>query len=104
MTAMSVLFGTVSPSWTRISVSVPSKGEGTSAFTLSVMTSTIGSYLSTWSPGFLSHLPIVPSATLSPSWGIWTFGMARSVAQSADGRPHEAADVGELRLLGRAQL
>ena len=28
-------------------VSVPSKGEGTSAFTLSVMTSTIGSYLST---------------------------------------------------------
>jgi hypothetical protein len=75
MTAISVLFGTVSPSWTRISVSVPSNGDGTSALTLSVITSTIGSYLSTWSPGFLSHLPIVPSATLSPSCGIWTLGM-----------------------------
>jgi hypothetical protein len=74
MTAISALLGTVSPSWTRISVSVPSKGDGTSAFTLSVMTSTIGSYLSTRSPTFLSHLPIVPSATLSPSWGIVTLG------------------------------
>src|SRR5215212_1849335 len=36
------------------------------------MTSRSGSYLSTWSPGFLSHLPIVPSATLSPSCGIVT--------------------------------
>ena len=54
----------------------PRNGDGTSAFTLSVMTSTIGSYLSTWSPGFFSHLPIVPSATLSPSWGICTLGMA----------------------------
>ena len=44
----------------RISFSTPSNGDGTSALTLSVMTSSSGSYLSTWSPGCLSHLPIVP--------------------------------------------
>ena len=60
---------------------MPSNGDGTSALTLSVMTSRSGSYLSTWSPGCLSHLPIVPSATLSPSWGIVTlatFAVLRS--------------------------
>ena len=36
------------------------------------MTSRSGSYFSTESPGCFSHLPIVPSATLSPSWGIVT--------------------------------
>src|SRR5204863_5696963 len=72
MTAISALFGTVAPSSTRISLSTPSNGDGTSALTLSVMTSSSGSYLATWSPGFLSHLPIVPSATLSPSWGMVT--------------------------------
>ena len=56
-----------------MAVSVPAKGDGTSAFTLSVITSTIGSYFSTRSPGFLSQRPIVPSATLSPSCGIVTF-------------------------------
>src|SRR3972149_2673417 len=45
MTAISALLGTVSPSCTRIAVSVPSKGEGTSALTLSGMTSTLGSDL-----------------------------------------------------------
>ena len=73
MTAISALFGTVAPSSARISFRTPSNGDGTSALTLSVMTSSSGSYLSTWSPGCLSHLPIVPSATLSPSWGIVTF-------------------------------
>ena len=72
MTAISALFGTVAPSSARISRRMPSKGDGTSALTLSVITSTSGSYLSTWSPGCLSHFPIVPSATLSPSWGIVT--------------------------------
>ena len=72
MTAISALFGTVAPSSTRISLRMPSNGDGTSALTLSVMTSSSGSYLSTWSPGCFSHLPIVPSATLSPSWGIVT--------------------------------
>ena len=73
ITAISALLGTVAPSSARISFRTPSNGDGTSALTLSVMTSSSGSYLSTWSPGCLSHLPIVPSATLSPSWGIVTF-------------------------------
>ncbi len=72
MTAISALLGTVAPSSTRISVRIPANGEGTSALTLSVMTSRSGSYFSTESPGCFSHLPIVPSATLSPSWGIVT--------------------------------
>jgi len=72
MIAISALFGTVSPSSTRIFVRTPSTGDGTSALTLSVMTSRSGSYFSTASPGCFSHLPIVPSATLSPSWGIVT--------------------------------
>jgi pyruvate/2-oxoglutarate dehydrogenase complex dihydrolipoamide acyltransferase (E2) component len=72
MIAISALLGTVAPSSTRISVRVPSNGDGTSAFTLSVMTSSSGSDLATWSPGFFSHFPTVPSATLSPSWGIVT--------------------------------
>src|SRR6478672_11675507 len=73
MMAISAAFGTVAPSSTRISLRTPSNGDGTSALTLSVMTSRSGSYLATWSPGCLSHFPIVPSATLSPSWGIVTF-------------------------------
>ncbi len=36
---------------------------------LSVMISTIGSSFAIGSPTFFSHLPIVPSTTLSPSWG-----------------------------------
>ena len=73
ISAIGVSFGTVAPSSTRIAVRVPAKGDGTSAFTLSVITSTIASYFSTRSPGFLSQRPIVPSATLSPSCGIVTF-------------------------------
>jgi hypothetical protein len=47
ITAISALFGTVAPSSTRISRRIPSNGDGTSALTLSVTTSTSGSYLST---------------------------------------------------------
>ena len=72
MIAISALLGTVAPSSARISLSTPANGEGTSAFTLSVITSTSGSYFATVSPGCLSQRPIVPSATLSPSWGIVT--------------------------------
>src|SRR5262245_58168187 len=72
ITAISALLGTVAPSSTRISLRTPANGDGTSALTLSVMTSRSGSYFSTESPGCFSHLPIVPSATLSPSWGIVT--------------------------------
>ncbi len=67
----------VSPSCTRILASVPSNGDGTSALTLSVTTSTSGSPTRTWSPTALSHLPMVPSSTPSPSWGMVTWGMSR---------------------------
>src|SRR5207247_10546406 len=51
---------------------MPVTGAGTSALTLSVSTSSIGSNSTTLSPGFTSHLEIVPSCTDSPSWGITT--------------------------------
>src|SRR6267378_4975511 len=62
--------GTVCPSPTLISFSTPAEGDGISASTLSVEISNSGSSRSTLSPGFLSHLVIVPSKILSPIWGI----------------------------------
>src|SRR6267143_5256270 len=62
--------GTVCPSPTLISFSTPAEGDGISASTLSVEISNSGSSRSTLSPGFLSHLVIVPSKMLSPIWGI----------------------------------
>ena len=67
---------------------MPSNGDGTSALTLSVMTSRSGSYLATWSPGCLSHLPIVPSATLSPSWGIVTLATGQFLRSRVGADPH----------------
>ena len=67
--AMGAPIGTVSPSAARIFSSAPSTGEGTSIVTLSVTTSTSGSYRAMASPGCFSHLPIVPSTTDSPTWG-----------------------------------
>jgi hypothetical protein len=69
---MSVPTGTVAPSSTFSALITPVTGDGISAFTLSVITSASDSYFSTLSPGCLSHLPIVPSVTLSPNWGIVT--------------------------------
>src|SRR6266436_254831 len=51
---------------------MPVTGAGTSALTLSVSTSSIGSNSMTLSPGLTSHFEIVPSCTDSPSWGITT--------------------------------
>src|SRR5207244_9003948 len=70
ITATTVLIGTVWPSPTLISFSTPAEGDGISASTLSVEISKSGSSRSTLSPGFLSHLVIVPSKILSPIWGI----------------------------------
>src|SRR5215470_3335085 len=70
MTPTMVWMGTVWPSPTLISFSTPAEGDGISASTLSVEISNSGSSLSTLSPGFLSHLVIVPSKMLSPIWGI----------------------------------
>jgi hypothetical protein len=52
--------------------SVPLAGAGTSESTLSLSTSSSGSYSSTRSPTCFSHAPTVPSTTLSPSWGMMT--------------------------------
>src|SRR5215469_16727155 len=70
MTATMVWMGTVWPSGILISLSTPAEGEGISASTLSVEISKRGSSRSTLSPGFLSHLVMVPSKMLSPIWGI----------------------------------
>src|SRR6266508_2285110 len=71
-TATSVCTGTVCPSCTLISASVPAAGAGISASTLSVEISNSGSSRFTVSPTFLSHLLKVPSAIDSPIWGIST--------------------------------
>src|SRR6266705_105095 len=60
---------TVFPASARIFTRVPLAGAGTSASTLSVVTSTSPSPSRTWSPGCFSHLAMVPSVTDSPISG-----------------------------------
>src|SRR5215472_17004409 len=72
MTAIATPACTVSPSLASISRRIPDTGAGTSALTLSVSTSSIGSNSTTLSPGLTSHFEIVPSCTDSPSCGITT--------------------------------
>src|SRR6266542_3678167 len=71
-TAISAPACTVSPSLARISRRMPDTGAGTSALTLSVSTSSMGSNSTTLSPGLTSHFEIVPSCTDSPSCGMTT--------------------------------
>src|SRR6476660_4842920 len=61
---------TVAPSATLMSCRIPAAGAGISASTLSVEISNRGSSRCTLSPGFLSHLVIVPSKIDSPIWGM----------------------------------
>ena len=75
----------VSPSCARISVRVPDTGQGNSTLTLSVLISTIGSYFSTLSPGFLSQRSIVPSVTVSPTSGIVRVNAMRGLPCSVGG-------------------
>src|SRR5713226_10050905 len=68
---------------------MPLTGEGTSALTLSVSTSSSGSNSTTLSPGFTSQREMVPSWTDSPSCGMTTrvvFAIANDVP-----RPRSAA-------------
>src|SRR3974390_3938721 len=79
--------GTVWPSGILISLSTPAEGDGISASTLSVEISKRGSSRSTLSPGFFSHLVMVPSKMLSPIWGITTstaMGISPRVEQLVD--------------------
>jgi hypothetical protein len=61
---------TTSPSSASSLVTMPASGDGTSLSALSVRISTTGSSRETRCPTRTSHLPMVPSTTLSPSWGI----------------------------------
>src|SRR5229473_139906 len=72
ITATTLLTGTVSPSFARISVTTPATGDGISASTLSVEISKSGSSRSTDSPTFLIQRTMVPSAIDSPICGITT--------------------------------
>ena len=86
--ASGVPTGTVSPAATRISSSTPSYGLGISESTLSVDTSNSGSSNSTVSPAFFSQELMVPSVTVSPS-----FGMVMSCTMSAGApRPVTSSD------------
>jgi hypothetical protein len=72
MVQTTVLIWTVEPSGILISFNVPAAGDGISASTLSVEISKSGSSRWTVSPGFLSHLVMVPSVMDSPIWGMTT--------------------------------
>src|SRR5205823_15101227 len=93
-TAISAPACTVSPSLARISRRIPDTGAGTSALTLSVSTSSMGSNSTTLSPGLTSHLEIVPSWTDSPSCGMVTrvvFAIALEPCRLAHGPGHVGA-------------
>src|SRR5262245_29073005 len=100
MYATTVLIGTVCPSLTLMSTSVPAAGDGISASTLSVEISKIGSSRATFSPGFLSHLVSVPSAMLSPIWGMIT--STRMAAPLVRGEP--VAGLEHLVLVGQEEI
>src|SRR5579864_6086647 len=70
MVPTTVFTPTVVPSVTLISWRTPEAGAGISASTLSVEISKRGSSRWTLSPGFLSHLVIVPSTMDSPICGM----------------------------------
>src|SRR5262245_11010295 len=108
MVASMVPTSTVSPSWTRICVTTPSAGLGTSVSTLSVEISRSGSSRPIGSPTCLSHFVTVPSETDTPIWGITT-----SVCVPVDTVPpssvggelsqgvHDVIDLREIGLLER---
>src|SRR5271170_3017807 len=91
-TATTVLICTVVPSPTLISVSVPAAGDGISASTLSVEISNSGSSRCTASPGFFSHLVMVPSKIDSPIWGMITsVGMISFPVLSKDSQQNDTS-------------
>ena len=91
--------GTVSPACTRISSSTPSYGLGISESTLSVDTSNSGSSNSTVSPACFSQEPMVPSVTVSPSFGIV---MSCTTPVGAERWPSSSAGPSEPPICGAA--
>src|SRR3990170_1651861 len=101
ISARSVPTETVSPSGTRIFVSVPAAGEGTSVSTLSVEISNSGSSTATSSPSCFSHFKIVPSTTVSPSCGIltWVIDPPSSPRGQLPDGVLDVGDLGQVRVL-----
>ena len=67
-------------------MTTPPTSAGTSALTLSVTTSNRGSYWATESPTLTSQRSMVPSVTLSPSWGILIVVAIGPEASRSEGR------------------
>ena len=77
---------------------VPATDDGTSVSTLSVEISKSGSSTAIVSPSCFSHFRIVPSTTVSPSWGIWIDVTVVSPSRSPGRQPLDGGlDVGHLR-------
>src|SRR5882724_1936969 len=72
MTATTAPTFATSPTWKLIAERVPANVAGTSIEVLSVSISKRLSPACTGSPAFLNHWVILPSRTVSPSWGIRT--------------------------------
>ena len=118
ITARGVPTLTVSPSATRMSMMTPDAGDGTSVSTLSVEISSKTSSSAIVSPGCLAQLRMVPSVTVSPSWGIVTVtamwcetpqSLARSVVRAGRFSEHSGISLawraGEpIRYLRRATV
>src|SRR6185437_3662433 len=94
MVPTTVLTWTVVPSVTLMSWSTPEAGAGISASTLSVEISNSGSSRWTLSPGFFSHLVMVPSTIDSPIWG-----MMISVAIIPFRRPRQKFTTGKQNII-----
>ncbi len=80
--AMTVSTGTTSPSAASSLAMRPLAGAGRSLSALSVAIETIGWSLVTASPSRTSHFAMVPSLTLSPSWGrVTSISMDRLISE-----------------------
>src|SRR6202453_1099818 len=100
--ATTALICTVVPACTLISASTPAAGEGISASTLSVEISKRGSSCCTASPGFFSHLVMVPSKIDSPIWGMITSVRAGATVPAGAAGAEGAAAAGAATGAGAA--
>src|SRR6202043_1095474 len=85
---------------TRISVTTPDAGEGTSVSILSVEISQIVASASIRSPGSTRQPMTVPSATDTPIWGIVTSTKTSVGEELTASLPH-SIDAGQHRLFER---
>ncbi len=92
---------TVSSTGTRISVTTPLSGAGTSVSILSVEISQIVCSASMWPPTSTRQATIVPSATDTPIWGMVTSTSETSVREELTARLLHAIDAGQHRRFER---